>query len=310
MGGMKPRGVVAIVVAVSALAAPASAHAIDYALQLAPSKVPEAAAPAGWRLNGLIVKTAAAETFGLTLNRTFHGGRAEESHGLRAAVRVGTVKFDGVRGTWDTQKQVGQVASIRMSIRATGAPQRFDEAWGCRGSFARVGVVLRGTLVLRTGTRFFRTIRRSQLRGTLTYRTGGTADCSVAPATVCTPLTDLRASRNFDDVYATPDAGGSLAVSFREGGATGPVWYHRMTVAGVVPFAGKLPALDVRVPSGHPIQGRGTFTARETSESTVGGCGVTTTRGSFTGTFRVRFTGWGARTLTVNTNDASYRVSG
>lgn len=289
------------------LALPAPAYAIDYALQLQPSKVPEAHVPAGWRLMATTITRGQFETFGVTLGRTFLGGRAEESHGLRAALSVGTVAFDGVRGRWDTQKQVGGVVSVRMSIRATGALEALEDAWGCRGSFARVSVVLRGTFVLRTGTRFFGTIRRSQLKGILTFRTGGAADCSPPSVATCTPWTDFHVTRGFDSVYASPDSRGRVALSFREGGRTGPVWYHVLTVTRLEPFAGALPALNLRIPAGLPITGAGTFTATESSDSTVGSCRVTTTRGAFTGTFRARFAGWGTRTLAMGTYDAAYR---
>lgn len=67
---------------------------------------------------------------------------------------------------------------------------------------------------------------------------------------------------------------------------------------GFSPLAGGLPSIAVRLPSTLPVAGSATFTAPDTSTETSGACRRVAAVGSFRGTLRTRFTGWGARTST------------
>ena len=74
------------------------------------------------------------------------------------------------------------------------------------------------------------------------------------------------------------------------------------------PLSGQLPTIAARLPSMLPIQGSGMFTAQQTSTETHGACHTISATGTFNGTFRTRFAGWGARTLRLNPADhAGYR---
>ena len=59
-------------------------------------------------------------------------------------------------------------------------------------SSTRTPVVLTGALVLRTGTRFFATVRRTRLTGAVTSASSP-LDCKAAAATVCEPSSSLYA---------------------------------------------------------------------------------------------------------------------
>ena len=97
------------------------------------------------------------EIFGVTLSRSFPAGRGDELHAFRAAPKQ-TVTFDGQSGRWEAR--FGNALTLRMEIEATGARESSDPPLPCLGTFAKVPVTLRGTFVLRTRTKFFRTVRR------------------------------------------------------------------------------------------------------------------------------------------------------
>jgi hypothetical protein len=80
-----------------------------------------------------------------------------------------------------------------------------------------------------------------------------------------------------------------------------------MWAVGFNPLAGALPSIAVRLPRRLPIQGNGTFAAGQTSTETKGACRTVSATGVFSGTFRARFTGWGARTLRLAADHATYR---
>jgi hypothetical protein len=86
-----------------------------------------------------------------------------------------------------------------------------------------------------------------------------------------------------------------------------------MSLSRVNALAGELPTIDVRFPRTVPVSGTATFAAWNTSESTQAGCRTRTTEGAFTGSLRVRFSAWGARTFggpsTHGRLTAFYRVS-
>jgi hypothetical protein len=109
----------------------------------------------------------------------------------------------------------------------------------------------------------------------------------------------------------SPDENGwtTLSVADRSAASSaGYTWYHVMYALGFNPLAGQLPTIAARLASPLPIQGSGTFTARQTSTETNGACSAVTTTGTFTGLFRARFAGWGMRTVRLNpADDARYR---
>ena len=286
----------------AALALPGTAAAADHlTLFVAPSKL-----SADWKLSAAVVgptSPGGRETFGVTLTRKLANGRGEEQHGLRAAP-VRTITFDGLRGRW--QARFGTLLTIGMTMTATGPAQEIAESQGCRGAFARVPVTLRGTFALRTGTTFFDTIRRVRLTGAVTFNRGSPVDCAPAAATTCSPSTVLTAVRQAAGgpaatLLLSPDAGGWLTLSLADRGGSlpaGVTWYHviRLERLGFDPLGGTPPTIGVRLPAALAVQGDGTFTASDTSTGTRGACGTAESSGTFTGSFRTRFAGWGART--------------
>jgi hypothetical protein len=296
-------GRVAVLVAIAGamLALSGNAAAVDHVtLFVAPSKL-----SADWKLSAAVVGATSPtgrETFGVTLTRTLANGRGEEQHGLRAAP-AGTVTFDGRRGRW--QARFGALLTIGMTVTATGPAQELAVSQGCRGAFARVPVALRGSFVLRTGTMFFGTVRRARLTGSVTFNRSGPVDCAPATAATCAPSTVLSAVRQAAGgpaatLLLSPDAGGWITLSFADRGGplpAGVTWYHvmRLERLGFDPLAGTPLNLDVRLPAALAVRGSGTFTASETSTDTRGACHQVAAEGTFTGSFRTRFAGWGAR---------------
>lgn len=299
-----------------AFALPARAQAADHAvLIVSPTKL--AAHPA-WSLQGRVVDSSygGSEIFGVGLERSFLSGRAQELHRFTAA-SPGSLTFDGSRGRWKAALGVigrNNVVRVDMGIAVTGAALPVVESQGCRGAFVQVPVTLRGTFVLRTGTRFFKTLRRTSLRGRVVFNQSGPVDCSPPPATACASSRSLSVFRTGPGATGTGVQMGTadngwltLAFGERRGTST---WYHVMFVYGFSPFSGELPTINAQVGAKLPVQGNGTFTAGATSTGTEGACQTVTATGSFTGTFRTRFTGWGARTLGLSAADgAGYRES-
>ncbi len=293
---MEPRVRHVVVGLLVALAAPAGAHAGDSAyLSLDRTKV----AP-GWMLGGSVLSLpdyAPTDIVGLTLTRSLLGGRGEESHAVRAHHERSTLSFDGQRGSWRTTGQVGTVAVIAMAIAATGPATPVGELLGCRGDLSRTPVRLTGTLVLRTGTRFFATIRRARLSGSVTSATGS-LDCRAAAAKVCEQSSSLYAGSPKASLNASRQ---SLVLQFSEAlrvTSQGTVnWYHVLRVGGKDVLAGTAPTLAATAPPVSGIRGRATFAGRSTSETTAAGCRLTSTEGAVSGSFGATFTGWGERTL-------------
>ena len=287
----------------AALVVPGNAAAVDHVtLFVSPTKLSQS----GWKLSAAVVgatSPGARETFGLSLTRTLGNGRGEEQHGLRAAPS-GTVSFDGRSGRWAAR--FGTIVAIGMIVTATGQAREVGESLGCRGAFATVPVRLRGKFVLRTGTSFFGTIRRLELAGAVTFNRGGAVDCAAPAVGICSPSSVLTAARQESagpaaTLLLSPDAGGWLTLSFADrGGAlpAGVTWYHvmRSERLGFDPLSGRPPSIAVDLPSALAVQGSGTFTATETSTDTRGACRRVAAKGTFTGSFRTRFAGWGART--------------
>lgn len=286
----------------AALALPGNAAAVDHVtLFVSPTTLSQP----GWKLSAAVVgptERAARETFGITLTRKLGNGRGEEQHGLRAAP-TGTVSFDGRNGRW--RARFGTAVAIGMTLTTTGPAQELGESQGCRGAFATVPVRLRGSFVLRTGTSFFGTIRRAVLAGSVTFNRGGPVDCSSPAFEICSPSSVLTAVRQGSagpaaTLLLSPDAGGWLTLSFADRGGTlpaGVTWYHVMRAErlGFDPLAGRPPSIAVDLPAALAVRGSGRFAATETSTGTRGECRRVTTTGIFTGSFRTRFAGWGAR---------------
>jgi hypothetical protein len=316
----------------AALALPARAYAVDHlVLDISPTRVasPVSAktskqerarvkALVPWRLHGRVVgrdfyRFGDPEIFGVTLSRSFPAGRGDELHAFRAAPKQ-TVTFDGQRGRWEAQ--FGNALTLRMEIEATGAQESTDPPLPCLGIFSRVPVNLRGTFVLRTGTKFFRTVRRVTLTGLMTFAPPGLVDCTpVVPASACGRSTTLSLSHRLSGtsdaaLLMSPDQNGwtTLSVADRRAASAGYTWYHVMSALGFNPLSGQLPTIGARLASPLPIQGSGTFMARQTSTETNGACSAVTTAGTFTGLFRARFAGWGTRSVRFNpADDARYR---
>jgi len=294
-----------------AFALPARAHAVDHVvLDISPTRIATAASVktskqerarlrqlASWRLDGRIVgrdfyRPGDAEIFGVSLTRSFSNGH--ELHAFRAAPRQ-TVTFDGERGR--LQARFGKTLAIDMEIVATTAPHAVAPALPCRGVFAEVAVRLRGTFVLRTGTRFFRTIRRAGLTGVVNFNSGGVVDCTPQSSTECENSSTLSVSQGADaTLLMSPDENGwaSLSIADRSAASAGYTWYHVMYALGSNPLSGQLPTIAAHLTAPLPIQ-------------LDGGCRSTSTTGTFDGTFRAQFAGWGVRTLKLNPADhASY----
>lgn len=311
-----PGRTVVLVATVVALALPGRAGAVDHVvLHVSPARL--AAAPssalAPWRLSAAVVGASsptARETFGVSLARRSDDGRAEEVHGLRASP-AGTVTFDGRTGRW--QAQLGSTLAIRMTIAVTGREQRIGESQGCRGELVKVPVVLRGSFVLRTGTSFFRTIRRTALPGTVTFNRGALLECTAPASAACSPVTVFTAERRSArgvpaaTLLLSPDSGGWLTLSFADRIAEAPAsatWYHvmRLERLGFDPLQGRPPTLTVNLPPALAVRGSGAFTAATTTETT-GACRRVESTGTFAGTFRTGFAGWGRRTAAFAATD-------
>jgi hypothetical protein len=284
-----------IVASVGALCVPAPAFAVDHvSLYVSPSAL---AAHSGWLVYAAVParEFTGGEIVGVTLKR------GVESHDLRGTARsTSSVAFDGRRGSW--RVSLGSSLSVNMAIAPSGVARPVDRSLGCRGSFVQQPVELRGRFVLRTGTRFFASIRRSTLAGTVVFTTGGTVDCSPPPR-VCSVSTTLIGSRAGDAFNASSAGDGYLGVSVRQA-VTGGAWYHRLELGGFDPLVVSGSTVSVRAPPGLPLSGGGTFTAG----GTVGApdsCGTATTAGTFVGSFRARLTGWPSRTLAFGRGDAA-----
>jgi hypothetical protein len=298
------------------------AHAVDHVvLDISPTRIATAASVktskrerarlrqlASWRLDGRIVgrdfyRPGDAEIFGVSLTRSFSNGH--ELHALSAAPRQ-TVTFDGERGR--SEARFGKTLVIAMEIVATGPPHTVEPPLPCRGAFAAVAVRLRGTFVLRTGTRFFRTIRRVGLTGVVNFNSGGVVDCTPQSSTEYANSSTLSVSKGADAaLLMSPDENGwaSLSIADRRAASAGYTWYHVMYALGSNPLSGQLPAIAAHLTGSLPIQGGGTFTTQQTSTEVDGACRNTSTR-TFDGTFRARFAGWGLRTVRFSADHASY----
>jgi hypothetical protein len=329
---MVRRSIVLVVAIAAELALPARAFAVDhFVLDISPNRIaapvsakasePERARGkelAPWRLQGKVVgrdfyRLGDPEIFGVTLSRSFPSRRGHELHAFRAAPTQ-TVTFDGQRGRWEAR--LGKGLKVSMAITGTGASQPANAPLSCRGTFAKIPVSLRGTFVLQTRTKLFKTIRRVTLTGLMTFATGGFTDCTPLPSPDCGRSTTLSVSRRLSrtsdaTLLMSPDEKGWTTLTFADRGAAtsaGYTWYHVMYALGSNPLSGQLPTITARLKSPLPIQGSGTFTAKQASSETNGACSSVVTTGTFDGTFRARFAGWGLRSVRLNpADDARYR---
>jgi hypothetical protein len=326
---MAPRGFVLIAAVGIALTLPARGYAVDHVVldisstrisALAPAKASKQErarirALARWRLHGRVVgrdfyRPHDAEIFGLTLTRVFANG--SELHALRAAPTQ-TVTFDGERGRLEAT--FGKTLVVRMEIVPRSPSHPVDAPLPCRGNFAQVAVTLRGSFVLRTGTKFFGTIRRASFPGTVSFA-AGPVDCTPQSSTACDVSSVLSASTSGPSglpvsLLASPDEDGWTTLSFPDrsaGSAAEPsaTWYHVMYALGFNPLSGQLPAITARLSGRSAIRGSGTFTAEQSSTTTTSGaCQSVVTTGTFNGTFRTSFAGWGARTVRFTAADSA-----
>jgi hypothetical protein len=202
-----------------------------------------------------------------------------------------------------------------MDIVAKGPPHPVEAPLPCRGNFVQVAVTLRGSFALRTGTKFFRTIRRVNLGGTLSFAAGGVVDCTPQTPAACDVSSVLSASTKRSSglpvtMLMSPDERGWTTLSFPDRSAASAgeptaAWYHVMYALGSNPLSGQAPAITARLSGQSPIQGSGRFTAEQTSTTTSGTCRSIVTTGTFNGTFRTSFAGWGARTVRFTAADSA-----
>jgi hypothetical protein len=283
---------VTLLLVVATFGLPSTAPAADYvALTINPTQV----AP-GWTLSATVTNGSFSrgdEIAGITMKRTFLSGRGEELHALRAHPKRTTISFDGTGGRWAAKSAFGAAATVDLAIKATGAPTAVEDAWGCRGAFLRIPVRLTGTLALRTGTRFFKTIRRTRLAGFVTID-GGSVSCELPQTTACEASSRLHAGKLEASLLASSRR---LGIQFRDAVGSSAAWYHVLAVSGYDVFAGQPADLTVAGPSVPAIRGSAHFSGQTSKETTSGACRTTSTSGSATGSFRVSFAGWGARTL-------------
>ncbi len=327
------RSIILFVAVGAALALPARSYAVDHVvLDVSPTAIAPTVSPkaskqerarvkglAAWRVRGRVVgrdfyRSGDPEIFGITLSRSFPGGRGDELHAFRAAPKQ-TVTFDGERGRWEAR--FGSALTLSMEIAGTGAQQPTDPPLPCRGTFVKVPVTLRGTLVFRTGTKFFKTIRRVALPGVVSFaRAAESIDCTPLPSLVCGRSSTLFVSHRLSStsdatLLMSPDENGWTTLSFADRSAAskaGYTWYHVMRTLGSNPLSGQLPTIGARLESPLPIQGNGTFRAQQTSTETNGACSTILTTGTFNGMFRTRFAGWGVRRLRFKpADDARFR---
>jgi hypothetical protein len=283
---------VTLLLVVAAFGLPSTAPAADYvALTVNPTQV----AP-GWLLSATVTNGSFSrgdEIVGLTLRHSFLRGRGEELHALRAHPQRTTISFDGQRGRWATGGLLGGAGAVDLALEATGAGTAVSDAWGCRGAFVRLPVTLRGTLSVRTGTRFFKTIKRTRLAGFVTVD-DGSVSCGASRPTGCEPSSTLHAGGLAGSLLASPRR---LGVQFREAVAGSAAWYHVLAVSGYDVLGGTLPTLEVAGPGVPAIRGSARFVGQTARETSSGACRTTSTTGTASGSFRASFVGWGIRTL-------------
>jgi hypothetical protein len=214
------------------------------------------------------------------------------------------VTFDGERGRW--LARIGDAVAVTMTIAATG-PAQPTEAPLCSGDFVAVPVRLTGIFELRTGTKLFRTVRLRALSGVVRFSPSGAVDCLAAATAACDAASVLTvvhrdASADFTTLLMSP-TGRWTTLSFAERRDTAVTWYHVMELVGVDPVAGQLPTLSATLGPPLPIRGSGRFMASQTSRVAGGPCSIVSTSGSFAGTFRATFAGWGSRSVTFGGDD-------
>jgi hypothetical protein len=202
-----------------------------------------------------------------------------------------------------------------MDIVSRGPPDPVEAPLPCRGDFAQVAVTLRGSFVLHSGTKFFRTIRRVTLRGTLNFAAGGVVDCTPQSASVCDISSVLSASTRRRSelpvaLMMSPDERGWTTLSFPDRSAASAAeptatWYHVTYALGFDPLSVQLPAITARMIRRSPIRGSGSFTSQQTTTTTRGSCRSVVTTGTLNGTFRTSFAGWGARTVRFTAADSA-----
>jgi opacity protein-like surface antigen len=296
-----------LVAVAAALVLPSGAQAADYLiLYVNPTQV----AP-GWTLRGSVASGAfyhgSDDVFGLTLRRGFAAGRGEETHGLRAHHKQSTVSFAGRGGRWRTTGQLGATVRIDMTIRTTGAATPVTEALGCRGAFQRVPVRLQGTFSFRTGTKHFKTIRRTTLVGQVT-RAAGAVDCSRPEPERCEPAYHSSSLYLGEPRAAATVTARSLSLQFMDVFPHGVfTWHHGMSFSGYDALVGSLPSFAVPAAAGSPIRGSATFAGVRSSDTIFGACTTTSTFGNVTGTLTTTFAGWGTRIARLETSDGVFR---
>lgn len=280
-------------------AAPPQAQRVDHVwLSLGPARLGD-----GWRLTTSATSrdfdtVTRNEILGVTLSRT-RSGRVRELHALRAHLTDSTVTFDGAAGRWRTAGRAGRSVTVDMAIRAVGGsvdvPAEESLPFACRGSFARVRVVLTGTFAVRTGTKAFRTIERRRLRGVVTFNRGGPVVCGDQPPSRCEPsavFSASSASASGVDALSIDRRQRTLILQFAR-----TAWSHVLVVSRTEALEGEPPRILIRPPAGLPVVGRADFDAVETTESVEAGCRTRMVEGAWSGALTAHFSAWGIRTF-------------
>jgi hypothetical protein len=294
-----------VVLIVVALGAPAGARASTHLWLDVRSRQLSPAHLAGWelRLTGAsddnFSEAGAPDhgSFGVTLLLKRPG--FQETHGY-GDVESDELSFDGTSG----RLRIGSIgADLRIEATGMAAPHLAD---ACPGSpMLQVPVRLVGTLSLRTGTRFFATVRTDASSGTVLYNDGPPGACyptADARPPICghgrTLFSDPDAPSLVTLRWETPSRYRYASIDFRP--AKLPGWGHAIELAlRRNPFAG----LRASTPPQGPLRGSARFrlTARR-QDPAVPSCPgppVTRARGTLTGRFVAAFHGWGTKTLVL-----------
>jgi hypothetical protein len=288
----------------AALAAPGNAVAVDHVtLFVSPTTVSQP----GWKLSAAVAgptERAARETFGISLTRKVRqrarGGAARsprraDRHGLLRRPRRPLA--DALRHGCCDRHDPDRDRPSTGPRRVPGLPRRIRK---------RAGEAAR-QLRPQHWDELLRDDPPPVLSGSVTFNRGGPVDCSAPAFEICSPSSLLTAVRQGSagpaaTLLLSPDAGGWLTLSFADRGGklpAGTTWYHVMRAErlGFDPLAGRPPSIAVDLPAALAVRGSGRFAATETTQGTRGDCRRVTTTGTFAGSFRTRFAGWGARTV-------------
>ena len=297
-----------------ALGAPTGAHASTHlwldvrSHQLSPARL------AGWqlRINGAtddnFSEAATAQHASLGSTLLLKRPRFEETHGYEPA-ETAEISFDGFGGRLrlDPGNNGALAADLRIEATRMPTPHLAD---ACPGSpMLQVPVRLIGTLTLRTGTRFFATVRPGTLSGTMLYNDGPPGPCyptADAPPPMCGHGHLLASNADLDRSvtvrWETPPIYRAASIVYRA--PKQPGWGHALQVPLLRnPFSGRLGSLRAAIRARGPLRGFVRFhlltRKQDTADRHCAGPPVTRAQGTLTGRFVAAFHGWGTRALVL-----------